>query len=362
MSTKSEFLEEIDKDQERAENRIDLKPGKVTLYVENETDIPFWYTIFKRFVPSLKVEFDYASLSITENPEDKSARGKGVLLKRVRENPDFVNQNRLVCVDSDYDFLVPLTEDAKTIISRRPYILQTYTYAIENYKCLANSLDCICVDATHSAEHEFDFVAFLREYSKTIYELFVYSIYSKRKNLEPAIKCRGNVAVGDCVKLEDKGNGMIATVKKRAEEELQKVKESLKITHPGFEVEIRQLKKILEKRYVTPENVYLFMDAHTLFNGVVCPILKKAVCKPKRKRHGEITAKTEEIGADKNTKNGWHDSYNKMIPDPIALLNVNKAHFYHDCLPLKCIERDIRRYLDKHPIGASAGKASATAL
>jgi hypothetical protein len=352
MPEKSEFLEEMDSDQETAENRIESEPGKVKILVEGDDDIPFWYAVFKRFAPEIKIEFDYLSLKATdeETPAIKIINGKDGLLIKARDNENFVGLNKLVCVDSDYHFLIPNSEYANIIRRRRPYIFQTYTYAIENYKCLAESLECICVDATYNDRNDFDFTKFLKEYSKAIYELFVYSVFSEWKRLRPPIECRGNIAIGDSP-LEENGQKTLNAIREKAQKAVEDAKIRLRQTHPDFETDIARLKRRLEKRGVRPENVYLVMDAHTLFTSVVSPILQKAIGKPKRERHKEITAVAETGNADKPTHSKWHDSYNKMTLDPVALLNVNKAHFYHDCLPLKCIERDIKRYLKMHPAG-----------
>lgn len=362
MPETSEFWDEWDNAQEEAENAIEGEPGKVKLYVEGDTDIPSWYAIFKRFAPALKIEFVFHSFSKSEKSDEKKVvKGKATLLQQAAIKKESVGSRKLICVDSDYDFLVPTTEHAKTIRSRRPYILQTYTYGIENYKCLAESLECICVDATYNSELEFDFQQFLRNYSKAVYELFVYSIYSHRKGLDLSIECRGNVAVGDCLNLINNGTETIEKIKQKVQKAIETAKKNLIRSHPGFETEIDRLKKILEKRGVKPENVYLFMDAHILYDGVVSPALRNAIKIPKGKKHKEVESKAKETGVDDNTKQEWHENYKKMILDPIALLNVNKAHFYHDCLPLKCIERDIKSYLDKHPIGTSTSSVSAPA-
>ncbi|MCI0615332.1 DUF4435 domain-containing protein, partial [bacterium] len=277
-------------------------------------------------------------------------KGKDGLLIQARDNENFVGITKLICVDSDYHFLIPNSDYANIIRRRRPYIFQTYTYAIENYKCLAESLECICVDATYNDRNDFDFAQFMKEYSKAIYELFVYSLFNKWKALDLPISCSGNVAIGDCLTFEDNGKKTIAAISEKAKKAIEDANEILKSKYPDFQKDINRLKRRLAKRGVRPENVYLVMDAHTLFTGVVSPILQKAIGKPKRERHKEITAVAEIGSVDNPTHSKWHDSYNKMTLDPVALLEVNKAHFYHDCLPLKCIERDIKRYLEMHLI------------
>jgi hypothetical protein len=362
MVESSEFLKEVDNDQEQAENLIEGEPGKVKLYVESDADIPFWYAIFKRFAPALRIEFDFYALSITakpEEPEDNTQKGeaeprhtvcgKDFLLNQVRLNKNFVGSHRLICVDSDYDYLVPETDNAMTIRDNNPYILQTYTYSTENYKCLAESLDCICVDATCSADQEFDFVRFLGEYSGIVYDLFLYSVYSRKKNFKKTIECRGEVTLGDSLNI----HGNASSTLEKLKEKVKQLIEDIDKRNPEIKTEISTLRSELEERGVAQKNAYLFIDGHKLFDGVVAPLLQQVVGKPKGEKHRQIRAKAKESATDRETTGKWHQSYSEMTLDTRALLNVNKAHFYQACPPLDMIKQDIEDYLARHPAGST---------
>jgi len=143
----------------------------VRVFVENEDDIPFWKDIFDKF--NLRTKIHPAS-------EISLARGKKEVLKQKNRVGKFL----ILCVDSDYDYLLQGHTDNSKTINESPYIFQTYTYSIENYKCYAESLHRVMVRATLQDKQElFDYVRFLKEYSVIIYDLFIYSLhYTKEKS------------------------------------------------------------------------------------------------------------------------------------------------------------------------------------
>ncbi len=59
-------------------------------------------------------------------------------------NTKELGRSLIACVDSDYDFLLQGATNTSRKINRNKYIFQTYTYAIENYHCFAESLHEVC--------------------------------------------------------------------------------------------------------------------------------------------------------------------------------------------------------------------------
>ena len=142
-----------------------LKPKKaaktIMVYVENENDIPFWRGVFEKYAPHLHFEISF--------PSHQLARGKLEVLKIQ------AGEYLLLCVDSDYDYLLQDATEVSKRINHDPYIFQTYAYSIENYKCYAESLKEVCVSSSLNDENLFDLVGFMRLYSNIIYKLFLYS-------------------------------------------------------------------------------------------------------------------------------------------------------------------------------------------
>jgi len=132
----SRLLDNIKSDYFKAINS--LKPKKaaktIMVYIENEDDIPFWRGVFDRYAPHLHFEISFPSYHL--------ARGKEEVLKIQ------AGEYLLLCVDSDYDYLLQDATEVSKRINHDPYIFQTYTYSIENYKCYAESLKEVCVSSS----------------------------------------------------------------------------------------------------------------------------------------------------------------------------------------------------------------------
>lgn len=78
-----------------------------------------------------------------------------------------LGRSLIACVDSDYDFLLQGATNTSRKINRNKYIFQTYTYAIENYHCFAESLHEVCVQATLNDRFVMDFNAYLKDTLKS---------------------------------------------------------------------------------------------------------------------------------------------------------------------------------------------------
>ena len=187
----SHLLDNINSDYFKAINN--LKPKKaaktIMVYVENEDDIPFWWGVFDRYAPHLHFEINFPSF----------ARGKKEVLKIQ------AGKYLLLCVDSDYDYLLQDATEVSRRINHDPYIFQTYAYSIENYKCYAESLRGVCVLSSLNDKEVFDLVEFIKLYSRIIYELFLYSYNLEkqgddsftRDDFSKAIKFLENVNIND---------------------------------------------------------------------------------------------------------------------------------------------------------------------
>ncbi len=239
----SSIKREINSDHFEVENVFNKSDGTIIIvYVENEDDIPFWKDIFDK--SNMRTEIHPAS-------QTSLARGK----KEVLKQKNCVGEFLILCVDSDYDYLLQSHTDNSKAINESPYIFQTYTYSIENYKCYAESLHRVMVRATLQDKQElFDYVKFLKEYSSIIYDLFIYSLhYAKEKSDSFTIK-----DFSKTIKLLEQVD--YSSQEPEALEKLKKaVKEKFAILDKIPDKKINQFKEELHKLGVEPENTYLFM-------------------------------------------------------------------------------------------------------
>ena len=126
---------------------------RIIAYVESYDDIAFWRTLLFEH----ENEERYFQIML---PSNRSlTKGKKMVLMNALSNKG-LGENLIACVDSDYDYLLQQTTKQSRQINNNPFVLQTYTYAIENFQCYAESLHEVCVQATLNDRQILDFPAF----------------------------------------------------------------------------------------------------------------------------------------------------------------------------------------------------------
>lgn len=323
----------------QAANLIRKTPGRVEIYVEGQGDIPFWYRVFKKFAPKLKVKiFPYTTVEKEDGLQNKTGKPSVLLHK------DSVDPYKLLCVDSDYDYLLPEQNDNAKAINTSPYIFQTYTYSIENYKCFAASLDYICVEASYNSEVHFNFIDFLENYSKSIYDLFLYLLYSTKRSISNLTEkeFRQCVCLNEQISINNETE--IETIFKDIKEKCNKIIEEIKKDNHGIEEEIGKLQNELQAKGITPNTTYLFIKGHTLFDCVVKNLVKKVVYELKTNKIKEI----KEIQRDNPSPQTQQETIERIKeitkqPNYDLLLNINKD--FDECNLMKKIQTDIQQYL-----------------
>lgn len=299
----------------------------MTVFVENEDDVPFWSRTLRKYAPS------HLKFRITFAFREELHRGKTELLTLQNGAGDFM----LICIDSDYDYLLQdATEDSKAI-NHNPYIFQTYTYSLENYRCFANSLAELCIQASLHDEPLFDFVEFLENYSGVVYELFVFSFYFRK------IGDTGTFPVRDfsaCFGIQGKIN-----ISENARAALQQVQTTIeqkvttfKTSHPDADLEALAAK--LVQRGVQKTNTYLFVRDHTVYHALILPLLKSVVSLLQSHKHAEFA---RQAAGNSELLSQKQQEYKHQILDIETLLAANTS--YDDCFLMRYIQRDIEQYV-----------------
>lgn len=120
---------------------------EVIVYVENWIDVSFWNECFRSYSGNFKFTIQPYRL-----PDNKKAGCKKMLLDAFEDS--VLGQNLMLAVDADYDWIIdnyrpsPTTPSVSARILSNPYILHTYLYSVENYKCHADCLSGIITKAT----------------------------------------------------------------------------------------------------------------------------------------------------------------------------------------------------------------------
>lgn len=265
-----------------AANRLNSQKARrrIVAYVESYDDIFFWRTILSRF----ETKERYFEVMLPSRL-DHLERGKKAAIMSLISNGS-VGKDMIACVDADYDYLQQGASAVSKSILSSPYIFHTYAYAIENMQCYAPSLHEICVAATLNDVVKFDFEAFLSEFSTIIYPLFVWNIWSYRT---PSAQ---KFTITDFLHSIEMGNispetvgGQLATLRRRVAHRIG----ILQRQHPGSRESYRAVENDLARLGVTPEQTYMYIQGHHLFDKVVMPLLKKVCNRLMREREREIS-------------------------------------------------------------------------
>ena len=297
--------------------------------VEGYEDVAFWRGIFDHF------KNPYLRFEISVPNRDDLPKGKQVIMSMIGKTDA---ESVLLCVDSDFDYLFDgATEQSAKLLGAKN-MFHTYTYATENYLCYAPSLHNVCVKATKNDTRIFDFVCFMAEYSKIIYPLFLWYLYSALHHTERLFtlsEFRASVRLG-YVDIRHNGEYILAWLQRNVERRLEALKrDNLEIID-----DVENIAQEVEKRGVTAENCYLYMHGHTLMDNVVMPLLTSVCDKLRQLSVAKIHNSKVEGVALKNELQNYTNTL-RSIRD-VLLDNEN----YTSCPLYKQLRDDIQEYLD----------------
>ena len=247
-----------------------------TAYVEDHLDKKFWSHIFRE----KKIHFQY----FTRTEKGNQARGSGQCL--LYKNYGLLNKEFFICIDSDYRFLLQEQE-----IDIQHFVFQTYTYSIENHFCYAKRLQKMSQDLGFQ---DFDFEAFLQDYSKIIFPLLAYSVYSEKNHIEnddmSITAFAKKITSFNTQNFSEKGKFMLEELAEKAENELNSLFDKLFFTKEN----LIETAEELNKMGISAENAYLHIRGHDLQDKLVLPILgnlkKTAILQAKPQEREKIHA------------------------------------------------------------------------
>ncbi len=299
----------------------------VEINVEGYEDVAFWRGIFDHF------QNPYLRFEISVPNRSDLPKGKKVLLNSIPES----SPHKLLCVDSDFDYLFNgHTEQSRQLLAA-PFMFHTYAYATENYLCYAPSLHNVCVKATKNDTRIFDFVKFMQEYSLTIYPLFLWYAYSAQMSTEhvfPLVDFKASVRLG-YLDIECNGANTIEWLRRNVE----KREKMLVARNPRMIAPMKEFGEQLSTRGLTPENCYLFMHGHTLMDNVVMIVLNTVCEKLRALSIAKIASSKKQGVALKNEMSNYTNTQ-RSIRD-VLLDNEN----YTTCPLYKRLQSDITAYM-----------------
>lgn len=303
---------------------------KIIAYVESYDDIYFWRTVLGRF------ENDKQYFEIMLPSRDNSLeRGKKAAISKLATS---VGKDMIACVDADYDYLLQGRTQASHGMLTNKYIFHTYVYAIENYQCYAQGLHDVCVMVTLNDHSIFDFEEYLKAYSRCIYPLFVWNVWINRQ------KFYTDFTITEFGKIINPGKAILHRPEVMLEIVYNKVERkvhSLRRRYVQFEQERQSFERELEQLGVTPDNTYLFIQGHHLFNYVVAPIVTKVCDKLVAERQNEITRTSLHSAQEKTELACYSHSIEEVKP------MMKKNTYYQNSEPFQRLLKDVENYLSE---------------
>lgn len=154
--------------------------GKGYLYVEDESDIPFWEEIVSQIIPN-----KYHVKPAVQGSE--SIRGKHHLEKRISQ----LHDKFLIAIDSDFDFICPNGRLPNSLnINNNKFILQTYLYSRESFQFSREQLVKVMSKIKYTIKPEIDILKLVDIFSYNCFELLTKFIYLKEKKISIVIDGR----------------------------------------------------------------------------------------------------------------------------------------------------------------------------
>ena len=300
----------------------------VRVFVEGYEDVAFWRGIFDNF------KNPYLRFEISVPTRKDLPKGKNVLLSMAHE----ANADMLLCMDADFDYLLEGDDEKSRLIASSPYMFHTYTYATENHLCFAPSLHNVCVKAVKNDAHIFNFENFMADYSRTIYPLFLWYVYSASRKAErvlPLADFKSAVRIG-YIDIEQNGANTIAWLGRNVERKVA----SLEADNPDMAAAIPAFAERLRERGVEPDLTYNFMHGHTLMDNVVMVVLEGVCEKLRQLSLAQIIYSSKEGMALKNEVSNYNNSLRSIRDVLLDNDNYTTSPLY------KRLETDIKRYID----------------
>ncbi len=339
--------------------------GRYIIFAESEEeDKFFWRDVITQFAPE-KAKSKH-KITVLLNSKGKKQNGVSEIRKFLRTTKlTLAAQNVLFCIDSDANYLL---KDELT--QNKSYILQTYTYSIENHKSVPENLNKI----VEKYEIEFDFRIFLSKYSKVIYDFFLYWLAIKKIEL-PIQEELATTHIPDTefeqIKLRRKN--LLKPITKEEHKKVIEISGAIDIANNGqtildniqnkiavwkvnyatelANIDIDQIKTYLvENNFnILPEEIYLYIRGHNLFgekenDGVILALLF-AISDNKRQSKKQMEQEIQDTQLSGEEK--WEKkkelyallAYEKMANESYKYSFTNQI-----CALMNKIQNDVQKY------------------
>lgn len=301
---------------------------RIIAYVESYDDISFWRSVFNEY-ESEKVHFEIMLPARTTLTKGKKQAMMNLLGKAY-------GRNMIACVDSDYDYLLQgATSTSRQMLENR-FILHTYAYSIENFRCYADSLKQVCVLCTQNDSNVIDFKEYFKLYSSICYPLFVWNILLYRRH---DTKTMSMLHFCEIVRLSsftiENPAYSLQQLSKRVKHNISMLERQF----PDLKEEHIKLSEEMTALGITPDETYFYIQGHHIMNGVTMRIMQPVCRHLRSKREEEI----ERYAYHRQQYNNELASYRHSQCDVATMLSKNTD--YRNAPPFQRLKADIEKLL-----------------
>ena len=282
---------------------------RIVAYVESYDDVMFWRMVLSQLETS-KRYFEIMLPSYASNGRKGLGRGKKSAIKSLLSN---TGESMIACVDADYDYLLQGHSEQSMQVLQTPYVFHTYAYAIENMQCYAPGLHQVCVMTTLNDHRVFDFEEYLRQYSQAVYPLLVWSVWLYRHGHydRMSIYDMDKVITPQHFTLRD-SDAIIEHLRQKVRQKVNQLQKAM----PQVREQLPALRDELRELGVMPENAYMYIHGHHLFEKVVSPMLCSVCNMLRKEREQEIHSESVHSTQMSNELS----CYNASIEDVASML------------------------------------------
>ena len=304
---------------------------KVVAYVESYDDVFFWRSVLQDF------ETEHIKFEVMLPSRYSLCKGKKAAL--MNKLGPRLGDYMIACVDADYDYLMQgATPISQTLLSS-PFILHTYAYAIENYQCYAPALHTACVMSTLNDRDIISLEAFMEEYSKIIWPLFVWSIWAHKNGQASNYSI---TAFGQTVTFHDINPYHPEKALEHLRERVNRQIGWLQRKYPKAKESYLKLRQSLQEELgIRPSETYLYIQGHALMEGVVLPLLNPICNMLRREREKEISQLALHGQQKQNELSGYRHSQSAID------LMLRKSVDFKQSAPYQLLIADIERLVER---------------
>ena len=330
-----------------------LRPNRarrrVVAYVESYDDVQFWRSVLDEF-ESYTLTFEVMLPSRTNLGKGKKNVLKNISGEGKVNGRDSLGKYLIACVDADYDYLMQGTTSISREIIENPYVFHTYVYAIENYQCYARGLHEVCVMSTLNDRELVDLEAFMQEYSRIIWPLLVWNIWVYRYGCYSRFTL---LDFGGLVSIRDVNPFHPERTLEQLRHTVNRKINWMQQHYPEGRKTYKPLRDQLLALGLTPETAYLYMQGHTLMDGVIIPLLTPICVQLRKEREAEIRRNAVHAQQRQNELS----CYQRRLGAIDQMIRKSVKFLYSE--PYQHLRQDLRTFVDSLP-SAKEGNAEKT--